>query len=163
MVLVAGLRYFSFLLYVVCWCHISAVSRNNIPSSYQLRMLPMYYWSSLQASCRAPNSISQTRWPSNIWSGAGGVLCSRWRCVSVVTQRKGWPHKRKTSQISFFNQARWSRRPLLVITITVNYETILSWRALPDLVCSQNQKLTNAFICLRVGSLTGCPLRSNKN
>ena len=33
----------------------------------------------------------------------------------------------------------------------------------PILVCSRNQKLTNVFRCLRVGILTGCPLRSNKD
>ena len=31
------------------------------------------------------------------------------------------------------------------------------------MVCSRNQKLTNVFRCLRVGILTGCPLRSNKD
>ena len=30
------------------------------------------------------------------------------------------------------------------------------------MVCSRNQKSTNVFRCLRVGTLTGCPLRSNK-
>ena len=30
------------------------------------------------------------------------------------------------------------------------------------MVCSRNQKSTNVLRCLRVGTLTGCPLRSNK-
>ena len=33
----------------------------------------------------------------------------------------------------------------------------------PILACSRNQKLTNVFRCLRVGTLTGCPLRSSKD
>ena len=88
----------------------------------------------VHASCRAPNSIYQTHWPSHRCSGAGGVFNSRWRCVSVVTQRSVWtPLSKKSSNISLVNQARWSRRPLLVISTVVNNDFFLNWRSLPDL------------------------------
>ena len=65
---------------------------NNAKFSCQLLLLfcARFERSGVQASCRAPNSVYQTRWPSPRCSGAGGVFSSRWRCVSVVTQRKVW-------------------------------------------------------------------------
>ena len=44
------------------------------------------------------------------------------------------PLSKKSSTISFLNQARWSRRPSLVIsTAVVNNENVLNRRSLPDL------------------------------
>ena len=51
---------------------------------------------------------------------------------------------------------------LLVLLQTTNFFQIEDPRPIL-VVCSQNQTLTNAFRCLRVGTLTGCPLRSNKD
>ena len=46
---------------------------------------------------------------------------------SVVTQRKVWtPLSRKSSKMSFLNQARWSRRPLLVISAVVKNDFFLN-------------------------------------
>ena len=54
-------------------------------------------------------------------------LGSPWRGVSVVSQRKVCtPLFKKSSKISFKNQARWSRRPLLVISTVVNNEDFLN-------------------------------------
>ena len=89
--------------------------------------------SGVQAGCRVPRSVYQTRWPSYRFSGAGGVFISRWRCVPVVTRRKVWtPISNKSSKISFFNQTRWSRRPLLVISTVVNNGKFQNGRSLPD-------------------------------
>ena len=103
---------------------------NNAISSCQLLLLfcGRFERSGVQASCRAPNSIHQTSWPSRRCSGAGGVFSSRWRCVSVVTQRKvSTPLSKKSCKLSFLNQARWSRRLLLVISTAVNNENFLNW------------------------------------
>ena len=43
------------------------------------------------------------------------------------------PLSKKSPKISFLNQARLSRRPLLVISTVVNNEKFLNWRSLPDL------------------------------
>ena len=86
------------------------------------------------------------------------ALCARGNSTqSVDTTSK------KSSKISFLNLAGWSRHPLLVISTVVNNEKFLNWRSSPDLVLLTNQKLMNIFRCLRVGTLTGCPLRSNKD
>ena len=90
------------------------VKANNAKFSCQLLLLfcGRFERSGVQASCRVPNSIYRTRWPSSRCSGAGGVFSSRWCCVSGVTQRKVWtPLSKKTSKISFLNQACSSRRP----------------------------------------------------
>ena len=75
---------------VVFYC--SLVKANNAIFCCQLLLLfrGRFERSGVQASCRTPNSMYQTRWPSHRCSGAGGVLNSWWRCVSVVTQRKEW-------------------------------------------------------------------------
>ena len=142
------------------------MKENNAIFSCQLLLLSCgrFERSGVQASCRAPNSIYQTRWPSHRCSGAVGVFRSRWRCVSVVTQRKVWtPLSKRSSKISFLKQAGWSRRPLLVICTVVNNDFFfLIEDPCPILICSRDQKLTNVFRCLRVSTLTGCPLRSNK-
>ena len=144
------------------------VKTHNAKKSCQILLLfcGRFERSGVQASCRAPNSIYQTRWPSHGCSGAGGVFSSRWRCVSVATQRKVWTPlslSKKNFQNIVFKQARWSRRPLLVISTCVNNETFLNWISLPDRVLLTKSKLTNVFRCLRVGTLTGCPLRSSKD
>ena len=112
------------------------VKANNAFFSCQLILLfcGRFERSGVQASCRAPHSIYQTRWPSHRCSRAGGVFSSRGRCVSVVTQRKVWTQlSKKSSKISFLNRARWSRRPFLVISTVENNEIFLNWRSLPDL------------------------------
>ena len=112
------------------------VKANNAKFSCQLLLLfcGRFERSGVQASCRVPNSIYQTHWPSHRCSGAGGAFISRRRCVSVVTQRDMWtPLSKKTSKMSFLNRARWSRRPLLVICTVVNNEKKKNWRSLPDL------------------------------
>ena len=105
------------------------VKANNTKTSCQLLFLfcGRFERSDVQASCRAPNSIYQTPSPSHRCSGSGGVFRSRRRGVSVVTQRKVWAlFSKKCSKISFLNQARWSRRPLLVISTVVNNENFLN-------------------------------------
>ena len=96
---------------VVIYC--SLLKANNAFFSCQrLFLICGRFERSGQASCRAPNSTYQTRWLSRICSGAGGVISSRWRRVSVVTQHKMWiPLSKTSSKISFLNQARWSRCP----------------------------------------------------
>ena len=131
------------------------VKANNATSSCQLLLwfCGRFERSGVQASCRAPNSIYQTRRPSHRCSGAGGVFSSWWRCVSVVTQRKVWTSlSKKSSKTSFFNQARWSRRPFLVISTVINND-FFPKDPCPILVCLRNHRLTNVFICLRVGTL----------
>ena len=113
------------------------IVKTNSPNfSCQLLLLfcGRFERSGVRASCTAPNSIYQKRSPSYRCSGAGGVFSSRWRCLSVVTQRKVWaPLSNKSSKIYFLNQVRWSRRPFLVISTVVNNEKIINWRSLPDL------------------------------
>ena len=109
---------------------------NNAKNSCQLLRLfcGRFERPAVQASCKAPNSMYQTRWPSHRCSGAGDVFSSRWRCASVVTLRKVWtPLPNKSSKISFLSQASWSRRPFLVIGTVVNNDFFLNWRSLPDL------------------------------
>ena len=77
---------------------------NNAKFSCQLLLLfcARFERSGVQASCRAPNLIYQRLWPSHRCNGAGCVFSSRWRCVSVVTQRKVWTSRsKKSSKISF--------------------------------------------------------------
>ena len=105
---------------VVLYCLL--VKANNAKFSCQLLLLfcGRFETSGVQASCRAPNLIYQTHWPSHGCSGACGVCSPRWRCVSVVIQRKAWTSlSKKSSKKTFLNQARWPRRPLLVIGTVV--------------------------------------------
>ena len=57
------------------------------------------------------------------------------------------------SKISFLNQARWSKRPLLVICTVLKKISFKIEDLCPVLDCSRNENLTNVFICLRVGTL----------
>ena len=106
----------------------------------------------------------QTCWPSHKCSGRVGVFRSWWRCLSVLAQSKMWTSlSNKASKISFQNKARCSRRPVFVVSTVVNTRKFLDWRFFAILVCSRHHTLTNVFGCLRVSTLTGCPLRSNED
>ena len=128
---------------VVFYCLL--VKANNVKLYCQLLLLFAVALKCLvcKLAVEHQNSIYQTRWPSHRCSGAGGVFGSRWCCVSVVTQRKVWtPLSKKSSKVSFLNQARWSGRPLLVISTVVNNESFLNWRSLPDLCLLTKSKVS---------------------
>ena len=68
---------------VVFYCLLVKANNTKFPCQLLLLFCGRFERSRVQASCRAPNLMYQTCWPSHRCSGTGGVFSSRWRCDST--------------------------------------------------------------------------------